>query len=289
MIPKIKTKYKNAILKTLAYSSVFKYPLTFHQLSTYLISKNNEQDYDSFVSELNDLVRTRRVKVKDRRYILPETKYIDAKKRKRETDTLIERNLRVFKILKTIPWIKFIGITGSTAAGNTTKDSDIDVLIVTSKNRLWITRGFIAVILRDILKNYVYKGVDPNIYLDETSLKWPEEKQNIYIANDLIRIIPMVDKNYTYFKFLRANKWALEYFPNFNICIEHKPKFKTFDNTNPLMNFLDNVAMKIQLKYMAKKKTHEITEKHHIHFNVNDSTRKVLTLLTRKINQIKSS
>ena len=41
-----------------------------------------------------------------------------------------------------------IAITGSVANYDAEENDDIDLLIVTEKNRLWITRGFVFLILK---------------------------------------------------------------------------------------------------------------------------------------------
>ena len=44
------------------------------------------------------------------------------------------------KILGKISTVRFVGVTGALAMFNANIDSDIDLLIITSKNRLWLTR-----------------------------------------------------------------------------------------------------------------------------------------------------
>jgi len=61
---------------------------------------------------------------------------------KKRSAAIISENLPVLKFIGGIPWVKMVAITGSLAAYNPEKDSDIDMMIITKQNRVWITRGF---------------------------------------------------------------------------------------------------------------------------------------------------
>lgn len=279
--------YKEAIKKTMIYSSIFKYPLTYYQLLNYLIIEpQGKINIKSFQYELAKLIKKQYIKVEDERCYLPGIKYIEWKERKKVSKSLIKKNKPIFKILEQIPWVKFIGITGSVAAFNADSNADIDVFIITQKNRAWLTRGFFTIILKFILKNYVSKGIDPNIFIDETALEWPKDKQNIYTANEIARMIPIINKENTYFKFIQSNNWVRNYLGNFKIYKEKLSTKKEDTNQgNTLLNILDDLAMKLQVLYMKKKKTQEITKKHFIHFNKNDSTNPVIDKYNEKINE----
>lgn len=277
--------YKEAIQKTMLYSSIFKYPLTYYQLLSYLIIESQEKiNIRAFQYELAKLIKKQYIKVEDEMCYLPGVKYVEWKKRKKMSKTLIRRNKYVFRILESIPWVKFIGITGSVAAYNADMDADIDIFVITQLNRVWITRGFFTIILKIILGNYVFKGIDPNIFVDETSLEWPKEKQNLYTANEIVRMHPVVNKNNMYFRFMEKNLWVKDYLGNFRINtnkIEKEPHHEY--QGLKFLNSLDNIAMFLQVNYMKKRKTKEVTKKHFIHFNKKDSTDPILDKYNEKV------
>jgi len=274
--------YKEAIQKTMAYSSIFKYPLTYYQLLNYLIIAPQEKvNMRAFQYELAKLIKKQYIKVEDEKCYLPGVKYVEWKKRKKISKTLIKKNKYAFKILEKLPWVKFMGITGSVAAYNADEDADIDIFVITQHNRVWLTRGFFTIILKIILGNYVSKGIDPNIFIDENKLEWPKDRQNLYTANEIIRMYPIVSKENIYFKFISKNSWVRNYLGNFKHQQYRSDKTHSKENNHNnqgevLFNILDNIAMFLQIKYMRKKKTNEITEKHFIHFNKNDSTSPIL-------------
>jgi len=49
------------------------------------------------------------------------------------------------------------------------------------------------------------------MWLDESVLELPRNRQNLRNAVDMILMKKVYDKNNTYLKFLKANKWAKKY------------------------------------------------------------------------------
>ncbi len=111
--------------------------------------------------------------------------------------------------------ILFVGASGSVASSHPKITDDIDILIITKTNKLWKNRLN--------LRWWIFKNKIPhrkygeqgkrddfcfNLWLDETSLYLPKEKQNLKNAVDLILLKPLVNKSQTYEKFILANDWA---------------------------------------------------------------------------------
>ncbi|OGC68943.1 hypothetical protein A2415_04040 [candidate division WWE3 bacterium RIFOXYC1_FULL_39_7] len=260
-----------AIRTTLAYRSIFKYPLSFYQLTTFLISDRSFK-YDFFKNELQKMAKKGYIQTKGGKYYLNSIKPVSWEVRKKNAETLLENNQHIFEMLKIVPWIKFLGVTGSVAAFNADKTSDIDIFIISAKNRLWLTRGFTAILLK-IAKTYVRVDAEPgklcpNLFVDESALEWPKEKQTVYTAHEIALIHPIFQRENTYFKFLAANDWVKKYLPHFNLETGNLPKSKT---KLSLVDGIENTAMKLQMMYMKRKKTKEVTNKHIIHFNKNDN------------------
>lgn len=269
---------EKAIKETLAYRAFFKYPLSFHQLATYLISKRTF-DYDFFNKTIKRLLKNKSVRVKDGKYYVSGVKPLSWDLRAKRTKRIIKKNRPIFALLASIPWVKMVGITGSVGAYNPEKKADVDIFVIASKNRLWLTRGFVVVLLKLAGSYHVHGKKDgkvcPNILVDEEGLAWPKDKRNSYTAHEIILLQPVVNKNDTYLKFLRANKWALEYFPQFYVNIPKRFKGTRAEKSVAVQG-LENIARKMQMRFMRDKKTTEVTTKHLIHFNKKDSTRRVL-------------
>jgi D-beta-D-heptose 7-phosphate kinase/D-beta-D-heptose 1-phosphate adenosyltransferase len=124
-------------------------------------------------------------------------------------------------IIKYIPSVKMVAITGALAMGNASEDSDIDLMIITSKRALWTTR----LIIWSLLKTLGFPLRRPgdkhekdklclNIWLDESDLLWQKKDRNIFTAHEIAQIVPLVNKDNSYESFISKNKWVGDYWPN---------------------------------------------------------------------------
>lgn len=272
------TPRREAVLKTLAYSGVFKYPLSAAQIYTNLISQSHFSS-KQIRKELKELVKEKIVAEKDNKYALNQVELVDIKERIRETELTVKRNKKIFEALENIPWIKMIAITGSTANYNNERDSDIDLLFVTAKNRVWLTRGFVFLFLKlmnKLPKNHKAREICPNIFIDEKNLSWVKKKRNLYVAQNIISMQPIFVKDDMYFRFIHANSWIKSYYKNFKFLTSGKFS-KPSSSESLFMNLIENLAMKMQLSYMKNKITTEVASKNLIHFNKNDNSKVILS------------
>jgi len=166
-------------------------------------------------------------------------------------------------ILSFIPTIKMIGVTGSLAMDNSTEESDIDLMIITQKNTLWLTRLisylFLTITCQKIRtpKNNSQKDkLCINIWLDEDYLIW-ENNRSHYTAHEIAQIIPLVNKEKVYEKFIWDNRWVKNYWPN-AIKIEKCNSVKVQPDNNFILLILEKFAYKLQLFYMKNKITREV-------------------------------
>jgi hypothetical protein len=125
------------------------------------------------------------------------------------------------KLAKKFEFIEMVGITGSVAAGYPKKGDDIDLMIITKEDSLWITRlgvrMWIWINKIPHRKYYQKQNRDEfcfNLWLQEKSLRLPKNKQNLRNAMDLILMKPVVNKNKIYERFILENGWAKKYVAN---------------------------------------------------------------------------
>jgi len=277
-----------AIKRTLAYSAVFQYPVSTFQLYTFLITKN-KFDYDFFSSSLRRLVKKKHIKAKGGKYYLPGIRPVSWNLRYKYSKDLMKEARVSVKLLSLIPWLKMVAVTGAVASYNAIKDDDVDVFIVSEKNRLWITRFFVFLILKSVGK-YAQKGEDNrkfccNLFADESGMKWGKDKQNMYVAREMLSMQPLLDRDRTYYKFIQANSWSLKHFNNYKMEFPKKYSDRNLGKSR-LVNLLENSLRKFQLNYMKNKKTNEITTKHFIHFNKHDHAKEILSEYKKKLSDI---
>jgi len=204
---------------TLAYADIFDYPLKASEIRRYLIS-DKKIDFKNFQKELSQSS-----KLADKQgdyFFLKGRKKIVAIRKQRENQgqkkLIIAR--RTTNWLKMIPTIKMIGVTGALAMNNAREDDDIDILIVTSKNRLWLTR-FLVVLLTELVARRRHPNdketrdkICLNMFLDEKCLGVPEKERDLFTAHEVCQLVPIYDRNGTYKKFLEKNLWVKKYLPN---------------------------------------------------------------------------
>jgi S-adenosylmethionine-dependent methyltransferase len=127
---------------------------------------------DEFSNSLNELVVGKHISVQDGFAALPNHEAGIAAKadKQRKAELLIKSKLKFLRRLGWLPIIKFIGISGSLAAGNPVLDNDnkidIDVFVITRNQFMWFF--FIPlVIIRRLKGNQANQGLCFNTVMDE--------------------------------------------------------------------------------------------------------------------------
>jgi len=216
------------ILATLAYFDLFSYPLNRGEIYLFLPVKS---DMDSFNRGLNNLVNERHIFRFEKFYSLKNDHYLIERRLKgnKRADELMLIAEKVANILIRFPYVRGIGISGSLSKNFADENADIDMFIITAKNRLWIARtimhGFKK--LSYLLGKQHYFCM--NYYIDEQDLSIPEK--NIYTATEVVTLIPL-QGDIQFVDFFTANAWSRDFLPNNIMRIskakaEPKPWFKT--------------------------------------------------------------
>lgn len=186
-------------------------------------------------------------------------------------------------ILALVPWIKMIAVTGSLAMENSSDESDIDLMIVTQKGMLWTTRAFAYIVIHafglSARKPNDLQQKDKlclNIWLDEGDLVW--DKRSFYTAHEIAQIVPLINKDQTYERFLYKNKWILGYWPSAVVIKNLKLRIKN-STSNP--GLIERVCYWIQRQYMNPKITREVVTPTRALFHPQDWGKVVLDRLAR--------
>ncbi|MBI2021435.1 hypothetical protein HYS93_00960 [Candidatus Daviesbacteria bacterium] len=256
---------EKAILKTLIYSSLFDYPLKAWEIHKWLIGQ--KLTLRQVEKGLLILIKKGKVKTRSGYYFLPDKKRLVEKRINRQhfSNSLLKKAEKVAKLLKIIPWIKLVGISGNLAMDNASKNDDIDFFIITAKNRLWTSRLMILGLL-DILRIRRKKGekgrkiaqkICVNLLLEEDSLG--QSNKDIYLAHEVLQMKVLWQKDDMYKKYLEENSWAFNFLPNwstvqsFSSKTKNKRKFWDFNSKN-FINPIEKIFKKLQLSHMGKPK-----------------------------------
>jgi hypothetical protein len=209
------------------------------------------------------------------------------KKRYNYSMRKLKRAKLIAKIFKIIPWIKMIAVGNIIGSYNLKDDSDIDLFIITEKNRIWLSRFFCVVItkilnLRPTPKNSRDKIClsffvsEENLNLEKLMLKetkFPSllrrsgyegragnlvsSSPDVYFIYWLAGLYPIYTNN-TWSKFYEANNWLKNYLPNWQAGeFNNKfnagkpwPKFYRI-SINFIFGWAEKQSKKIQLKFLA--------------------------------------
>lgn len=210
-------KLQKAILKTLAYGDVFDYPLTLSELHQFLIKeKTSLKDLGKALTEIKEVTQDGQF------FFLKKWQKIVQVRQKRFgwSQKKLKIAQRVAKYLKLIPFIKMVAVTGNLAMNNAEQKDDIDLLIVTSQNRLWLTR-LLTVFLVELAANRrrpkdqeVEDKICLNMFLAEDCLQVPEKEQDLFSAHEVCQLKPIWHKDNTYQEFITQNQWYQKFLPN---------------------------------------------------------------------------
>ncbi|QQG47670.1 MAG: nucleotidyltransferase domain-containing protein [Candidatus Woesebacteria bacterium] len=260
------------------YHNLFEYPLTASELIKWKVTSGIKLKRDLFFSNSSGF------------YFLKNKENLIKKRFQKEkiSEKKIRIAIKASKIIKKIPTILFVGLTGSCAMKNATSKSDIDLIIIVKKDTLWITRPFVYLLLeifgfpfrRSFSKN-LKDRLCLNIWLDTKNLRW--KTKNIFTAHEIAQIKPLVNHQKTHQKFLNKNKWILDFWPN---AVKIPRKLKFTKNSSKIENllihkFIENLAFKAQYLYMKPKITREVITKNRAIFHPINWSKKVENYLNQ--------
>jgi hypothetical protein len=292
------TPEEKAILTTLAYSSLFSFPLDKNELWQYLISSEpiDKQALQRCLKALHEHIAFQGgyyTLKGNEAHISRRIQYIG------EVSKKMTLASHVVSKLRHISSIEFIGISGGLAAKNVTPEDDIDLFIIVKKNTVFMSRFLILLVLemlglrRKRKQKKVANKICVNLIIDTTSIAWGPDNQDIYTAREIAQVKPLYEKNNTYSVFLQKNKWVTAYLPNayeaLNAVqvVSEKPS-KLTQSISYFLSFrlFEEVMKNLQKASIEHHKTSEIITNHHLAFHPKDyraETLQKLKLIMRQL------
>lgn len=277
---------RKAIIKTLCYSEIFSYPLTFSELWQYLISSRTVTKKE-----------LKKALLKHKQYVESINGYIVLKgggnlakvRMERATHSRRKYTKAVFvsHILSLIPTVKLIGVSGSLSMYNAKKEDDIDLFIITSSNSLWITRFLVSTTLflmkekRSRGSKWAQDKICPNMLLTEDSMTISKKHRSLYVAHEIAQLKVLIDKGHVRHNFFAKNKWVLSFMPHAFPETNVKKTKKRL--THKLIIPLEFVLYKMQYAYMKKRITGEHINKRMAMFHPGKNSEAIEMLYQLKI------
>jgi len=311
-------KLSSALIQTLAYADIFDYPLTLEEIAKFLVGES-EVEREVVLNALRKIIAdpsagrstlrdepsvlgskssgqvSKPIYTEGEFYFLRGRKEIvELRKRRRGwSEKKGEIARRTVNGLKIIPMIKMIGITGALAMGNCQENDDIDLLIITGANCLWLTRlliillsPFLGIKRRKPKEKNVKDKICFNLFLEENHLKI--EPENLFLAHEILQMKPIYNKDKTHERFLWENQWIKKFLPNAinNLTREQSNKAETASLFHGFIDIFEKLAFKLQYFYMKPKKTNERVSFHQAFFHPKDLSDKVQKEFERRIKSL---
>ena len=121
------------------------------------------------------------------------------------------------------------------------------------------------------------------MFIDESVLKFPQERQDIYTAHEIVQMMPLFERENTHQRFITANRWIKEYM--YNAIDIRILRYK--DTKKILPNILEPLTKYIQLTYMKRHRTNETVSDSLLAFHPSDYRKQVLKEYNKRLSYAK--
>lgn len=251
-----------AAIKTIIWYDMFDFPLTamelwrfgffvqpvsFYEVQEVLINLPRGMSGHGGFYFLHN--RDEVVALRQKRYV-----YADAK---------IKKANKVVKLFRFIPWLKFVGLVNVYGAHNLKESGDIDLFIITAKNRLWLTRLFSVGIIKLLnLRPQPDDNRDKiclSFFISDVNL----DLSRVRIAGDLYfaylaHMVPLYNVEQAFEALMQANQWIVKELPNFSPDKIHAHRRvssvlskRAIGLIDWLLGYFETLAKAFQLKILA--------------------------------------
>jgi hypothetical protein len=192
-----------AIRKTIEYAKLFQYPLTNGELRERLFDV--EVDEATFQAALNSL------------QLQPDKDLIELRAaRERISDEAIQNAQRHLQTLASMPFVRMVAFSGSTAHRNMTTGEDLDLFMIVEDGKLWAV--FLLAMVWAKLKG-LRKLLCMNYLISDAAL--PLFEHDAFTAQQVASLKPFFGKA-VYDRFIEMNPFVRRHFPNFNPALHRE-------------------------------------------------------------------
>jgi hypothetical protein len=208
----VEIRFRADVLRTLLYYEIWRYPLTRDELHAFL--QVPAADIAGFTATLDRLVRQGCIGEDRRYYFIPGTPggHVNARLGGERRARRMWLAARVAAhAIKRFPFVRGVFVSGGLSKNTARRGSDVDFLILTEPGRLWIARTLLVLFKRVALFGSK-KFFCVNSFAATDSMKIGE--RNIYQANEIAQLKPLFNTR-LFERYIEANGWIMEYFPNF--------------------------------------------------------------------------
>ena len=204
----VPSRLQRDVLLTLLYSDLFDYPLDRDQLARLLVGPCEDgRELQRALDGLDGVVleseegflhlegRSELVGLRRDRALRAEHRWHGA--------------ARFARLLRHVPFLRMVAVSGSQAVDNPRADSDVDFFLITAPRRLWLVQACTMTLRR--LARLLGVHACPNYFLSSDALE--VQPPNLYTAREIAQTVPLWGQE-AYAEFRRANRWVAGFLPN---------------------------------------------------------------------------
>ncbi len=163
---------------------------------------------------------------------------------------LFSRHRPVLWLLSRMPWVNYISLTGANAFESCQPRDDIDLFLITAKNRLWICYTLLVIFSKILHKRSV---LCLNYLIDENNLQILQ--CNYFTAVQILQMLPLCQNDLGE-QLIRQNDWIFDFLPNAQprLFLDHFYTLKNGRYRSPANSdgFLANLNTWIFQKYARR-------------------------------------
>lgn len=198
---------EEAALRAVVYADLFDCPLTAAELARYLPCRAAPVEVEACVREPRYVARD--IVAVGPHFCRRGHEHVAeiCQERARQSRGMWRRARLVARLLAIAPFVRMVAVTGALAVDNCRAKDDIDLLLVTSPGRVWVSRRLVVLLSR------LLRGgrLCPNFVLSDGPLVLAH--RNFYVAHELAQMVPLYGED-IYRRMRRGNGWVSEYLPN---------------------------------------------------------------------------
>ncbi len=213
---------ESAVLRTVAYSDLFGYPLTPDELHRGLLgARAKAEDVAAALAApgLQTYVERRH----DYVFLRGRAGYIERRQRRQAASrALLKRHRRLLRFVGSFPFVRGAALSGAAAFENCRPDDDLDLFLLVAPGRAWMTYSLLALILKVIGKrtllclNYLFARVDLQI-----------ADRDFFVAHQIAHLRPFAGQE-ALAEFFQQNPWVRRYVPQIEALL---PPNHGFENS----------------------------------------------------------
>jgi hypothetical protein len=201
-----------AVLRVLSYYDIWAHPLTVQELALFLPIPL--RDRGSLETCLREALASGTIRSVDGMYLAayrPDEVVPWRKNKERRARRLWTMARISMHIIKRFPFVRGVLVSGELSKNVAARGSDIDFFILTAPRRLWLTRSLLVLFKKVFLLNSK-KFFCLNYFATTDELE--ETGKNVYVAAEISHVKPLYNSD-LYRRYLNANSWIRDFFPNF--------------------------------------------------------------------------